>query len=140
MPMMRKDTKIGLSLGGGYMREGAMLLTEKDFPLFIGDFKPGFAGALVTKVKLGNVVDFSLMPAWIYQSGTMDSHAAVQIPMSLILKLGDVVQISAELGDVYRRSNIPSAVTKVAASRRAARSTSRSVRSLRMPARELRAS
>jgi len=98
MPMMKKDTKVGISLGVGYMREGAMLLSEKDYPLFIGDFKPGFAGSLVTKVKLGSVVDFSLVPAWIYQSGTMDSHAAVQIPMSLILKLGDVVQTSADLG------------------------------------------
>ena len=44
------------------------------------------------------MVDFSLVPAWIYQSGTMDSHTAVQIPMSLILKLGDVVQTSADLG------------------------------------------
>jgi hypothetical protein len=98
MPMMRKDSKVGVSLGVGYMREGAMLLSEKDYPLFVGDFKPGFAGSLVTKVKLGSVVDFSLVPAWIYQSGTMDSHKAVQIPMSLILKLGDVVQTSADLG------------------------------------------
>ena len=86
----------------GNMREGAMLLSEKDYPLFVGDFQPGFAGSLVTKVKLGNVVDFSLVPAWIYQSGAIDSHAAVQIPMSLILELGEVVQTSADLG-VHRR-------------------------------------
>jgi hypothetical protein len=98
MPMMKKDTQVGVSLGVGYMREGAMLLSEKDYPMFFGDFKPGFAGALVTKLKLGSVVDFSLVPAWVYQSGTMDSHQAVQIPMSLILKLGDVVQTSADLG------------------------------------------
>jgi hypothetical protein len=98
MPMMKKDTQVGLSVAFGYMREGAMLLSEKDYPMFYGDFKPGFAGSLVTKVKLGSVVDFSLVPAWIYQSGTMDSHTAVQIPMSLILKLGNVVQTSADLG------------------------------------------
>jgi hypothetical protein len=98
MPMMKKDTQVGLSLAFGYMREGAMLLSEKDYPMFFGDFKPGFAGSLVTKVKLGSIVDFSLVPAWVYQSGTMDSHQAVQIPMSLILKLGNVVQTSADLG------------------------------------------
>jgi hypothetical protein len=104
-PMMRKGTKIGLSLGAAYMREGAMLLSEKDFPLFVGDFKPGLTGALITKVKLGNVVDFSLTPALIYQSGTMESLNAVQVPMALILKLGDVAKVSAELavntGDNY---------------------------------------
>lgn len=97
-PMMRKGTKVGLSLGAAYMREGAMLLSEKDYPLFAGDFKPGLTGALITKVKLGNVVDFSLTPALIYQSGTMESLTAVQIPMALILKLGDVAKLSAELG------------------------------------------
>jgi hypothetical protein len=105
LPMMRKGTKIGLSLGAAYMREGAMLLSEKDFPLFTGDFKPGLTGALITKVKLGNVVDFSLTPALIYQSGTMESLNAVQVPMALILKLGDVAKVSAELavntGDNY---------------------------------------
>jgi hypothetical protein len=105
LPMMRKGTKIGLSLGAAYMREGAMLLSEKDFPLFRGDFKPGLTGALITKVKLGDVVDFSLTPALIYQSGTMESLNAVQVPMALILKLGDVAKVSAELavntGDNY---------------------------------------
>jgi len=97
LPMMKK-TEVGVSLGVGYMREGAMLLSEKDYPFFVGDFQPGFAGALITKVRLSNVVDFSLVPAWVYQSGTMSSHQAVQLPMSLILKLGDVVQTSADLG------------------------------------------
>lgn len=97
LPMMKK-TEVGVSLGVGYMREGAMLLSEKDYPMFVGDFQPGFAGALITKVRLSNIVDFSLVPAWVYQSGTMASHEAVQLPMSLILKLGDVVQTSADLG------------------------------------------
>ena len=97
-----------------------MLLSEKDYPLFVGDFQPGFAGSLVTKVKLGNVVDFSLVPAWIYQSGAMDSHAAVQIPMSLILKLGEVVQTSADLG-CSPATNIPSKVPMAGALPRAAR-------------------
>ena len=46
-----------------------MLLSDKDFPLFVGDMKPGFAGALITKVKLSSLVDFSLLPAWVYQIG-----------------------------------------------------------------------
>jgi hypothetical protein len=99
------ESKIGLSLTGGYMREGAMLLTEKDFPLFVGDLKPGFAGALVTRVALASVVDFSLTPAWIFQSGTTNSHKAVQVPLALIIKVGSLAKLSTDLniatGDDY---------------------------------------
>lgn len=98
MPLIKNETEIGLSLTGAYMREGAMLLSDKDYPLFTGDLKPGFAGALITKVKLSSLLDFSLLPAWVYQSGTMKSHNAVQIPMSLIVKLADVVKVTADLG------------------------------------------
>src|SRR5665647_573161 len=44
MPFIKYETEVGLSLTAAYMREGAMLLSEKDFPLFVGDFQPGFAG------------------------------------------------------------------------------------------------
>ncbi|MBX3157529.1 MAG: hypothetical protein KF773_16260 [Deltaproteobacteria bacterium] len=98
MPFMKYDAEIGLLATVAYMREGALLLSEKDFPLFAGDFKPGFVGGLTTKVKLSNLVDFSLVPTWVYQSGTTASHQAVQLPTSLILKLGDVVKVAADLG------------------------------------------
>ena len=107
LPLMpsKGENKIGLSLTGGYMREGAMLLTEKDFPLFAGDFKPGFAGALVTRVALASVVDFSLTPAWVFQSGTTNSHKAIQVPMALIIKAGSLIKLSTDLniatGDDY---------------------------------------
>lgn len=108
LPGTKYDTEIGLSLTGAYMREGAMLLSDKDFPLFVGDFQPGFAGGLIMKVKLSNAVDFSLLPQWIFQSGSVDSHKAVQIPMSLILKAGSLLAVSADLavntGDDYHFS------------------------------------
>jgi hypothetical protein len=34
----------------------------------------------------------------VFQGGETDSHAAVQLPMSLILKLGDLVQTAADIG------------------------------------------
>lgn len=107
LPLMpsKGENKIGLSLTGGYMREGAMLLTEKDFPLFTGDFKPGFAGALVTRVALASVVDFSLTPAWVFQAGSTNSHKAVQVPMALIIKAGSLIKLSTDVniatGDDY---------------------------------------
>jgi hypothetical protein len=95
---MTKDTEVGVLLTGAYMREGAMLLSEKDFPLFTGSFHPGFAGGIRTRVKLGSVIDFNLNPAWVIQSGEMENLTAVQIPMSLVLGIGDVAKLSAELG------------------------------------------
>jgi hypothetical protein len=91
-------TETGLGLTFGYMHEGAMLLSEKDYPLFEGDYKAGFMGTLITKLKLGSLVSLSLVPAWVYQGGTTQSHAAVQLPASLIIKLGELVQTSADLG------------------------------------------
>jgi hypothetical protein len=93
-----QDTDLGLVLTGAYMREGAMLLSEKDFPLYIGDFKPGLDLGIRAKLKLSSLLDFSLVPVFVYQSGTEESLSAVQIPMSTIVKLGDVLKVSADLG------------------------------------------
>lgn len=100
-----KGTEIGLSMTLAYMREGAMLLSEKDYPLFLGDFKPGIAGGLITKVKLGKTVDFSLLPSYVYQSGSAESLTAIQVPMSLILSVGKPLQLSADLG-VFTGDNL----------------------------------
>lgn len=93
-----KGTEAGLILTGAYMREGAMLLSEKDYPLFIGDFKPGFAGGLRMKAKLSSVIDFSLVPVWVYQAGSSEAAQAVQIPMSTIVAVGETLKVSVDLG------------------------------------------
>ncbi|HWO19884.1 MAG TPA: hypothetical protein VNO30_13955 [Kofleriaceae bacterium] len=98
LPGLKYDTEIGLLLSVAYLREGALLLSEKDYPLFTGSFKPGFVVGPIMKVKLSSVVDFSLLPVWMYQSGETESLEAVQIPMSTIIKLGDVVKTSVDLG------------------------------------------
>ena len=97
-PKMWDGSEVGLVLSGAYMREGAMLLSEKDFPLFVGDFQPGFSAGLITKVKLSSVIDFSTTPVFVYQSGTDDALTAVQIPVSTILKVGSLLALSADLG------------------------------------------
>jgi hypothetical protein len=98
MPEQADGTEAGLILTGAYMREGAMLLSEKDFPLFVGDFKPGFAGGLRMKAKLSSVVDFSLTPQWVFQAGSSESAQAVQVPMSAIVALGETLEVSVDLG------------------------------------------
>jgi hypothetical protein len=89
---------VGLVLTGAYMREGAMLLSDKDFPLFVGDFQPGFAGGVAAQLKLSSLLAVSLTPSWVYQSGSEESLAAVQIPASAIVKLGSLLKVSADAG------------------------------------------
>lgn len=98
LPFMKYETEIGLLATFAYLRERALLLSDKDYPLFTGDFQPGFVLGPIMKVKLSTVVDFSLTPVWLYQSGAEESVEAVQIPLSLIVKLGDVVKTSVDLG------------------------------------------
>lgn len=98
LPGLKLDTEIGLALTLGYMREGAMLLSPNDYPLFLGDFKPGIALGPIAQVKLSSLVDFSFLPQWVYQAGTDNAADGVKIPMSLILKLGDVAKLAADVG------------------------------------------
>jgi hypothetical protein len=92
------ETEVGLVLSGAIMREGAMLLSERDFPLFVGDFKPGFSTGVMAKVKLSSLIDFATVPVFVYQSGTEEALTAVQIPTSTILSVGSLVKVSADLG------------------------------------------
>jgi hypothetical protein len=94
LPFTHYETEIGLSLTAAYMHDGAMLLSDKDFPVFTGDYKPGFAVGPIAKVKLSTVVDFAMTPVFVYQGGL----EAVQLPTSLIVKLGSLVQASADVG------------------------------------------
>ncbi|MBA3456813.1 MAG: hypothetical protein H0T42_27235 [Deltaproteobacteria bacterium] len=101
--MLRLDatlprSSLGVTLTTAYMREGAMLLSEKDFPLFVGDFQPGISGGILAKLRLGSLLDFALVPAFAFQKGTNENYTAIQIPTSLIIKLGSLLKVSADLG------------------------------------------
>jgi len=91
-------TRLGVTLTTAYMREGAMLLSEKDFPLFAGDFQPGISAGVVTALRLGSLLDFALVPSFAFQKGNTENLTAIQIPMSLIVKLGSLLKVSADLG------------------------------------------
>jgi hypothetical protein len=89
---------VGVSFTGAMMRNGAMLLSEKDFPLFAGDFHPGFATAIPLKIRLGSLLDFKLVPAVVLQKSDTEYLDAIQIPMSLVIKLGSLIKLSTDLG------------------------------------------
>jgi hypothetical protein len=80
------------------MHEGALLLSERDFPLFVDGFHPGLVVGLVTKVKLGSIVDFNLLPVWTTQMGETESRQGIQVPMDLTIKLGSLVKLALEVG------------------------------------------
>src|SRR5438105_185506 len=63
-----------------------------------GDLKPMFDAGLLMNVKLSSVVDFSLVPVFVWQSGSAENLQAVQIPTSLILAIGSLVKVSADFG------------------------------------------
>lgn len=92
------DTTIGVLVSGGYMREGAMLLSDKDYPKFTGGFEPGLTAGATAKIKLSSLLDFSTVPVFVYQHGRMASLTAVQIPASIVVKLGSVLKLSADAG------------------------------------------
>jgi hypothetical protein len=92
------ETDLTLILSGAYMREGAMLLSAKDFPLFVGDFQPGFTAGSHVRIKLSSLVDFTTAPVFVYQSGSADALTAVQLPTSTVVALGSLVRVSADLG------------------------------------------
>ncbi|HEX4419733.1 MAG TPA: hypothetical protein VH165_17590 [Kofleriaceae bacterium] len=104
MPFIKNDIDLGLSLAVSYMHDGAVLLSEKDYPLFTGDFHPGFNGALIMKVKLSDLFDFSLLPAWVWQKEGDGSLTAFQMPSALIIKLGNALKLSIDLS-IYTGNN-----------------------------------
>ena len=63
-----------------------------------GGFQPGFAGGLITKIKLSSLLDFALLPTWVFQKGEMESLQAVQIPLALQVALGSLLKLNLELG------------------------------------------
>lgn len=93
-----KDTDSALILTAAYMTEGAMLLSEKDFPFFVGDYEPGVAGGLDMRAKMSSVIDVKLAPQFVYQSGSAEGLQAVQVPISTVVKLGETLKVSADLG------------------------------------------
>lgn len=93
-----KKSEIGLTVTGAYAHDGALLLSERDFPLYTGGFHPGLVLGLVTKVKLGSVVDFNFLPVWTSQYGDDDTKQGVQVPLDLTISLGSLVKVALELG------------------------------------------
>ena len=91
-------TRLGLTLRGAYMREGAMLLSPRDFPAYTGSFQPGLGAGVITDIKLSSLLSLATTPLFIYQSGDTEAITAIQVPLSTVVKLGSLLKVSADLG------------------------------------------
>lgn len=98
LPGLSYETQIGLQLRAAYMHEGAMLLSDRDFPLFVDGFKPGLGAGLITRIKASSLLELNLLPQLSWQAGSDGSHGGMQIPFDFTLKLGSVVKLALELG------------------------------------------
>ncbi len=96
MPGLKYETSVGLALGLAYMREGALLLSEKDYPLFLGDFQPGTSIGMLTRIRLSSVVDFNFNPVVLLQKGEVENLSAIQIPLAVVLKAGSLLKLGLE--------------------------------------------
>lgn len=100
---VRPEYSLGKVLGAGLMlgmlRQEAVLLSEKDFPLYVGDLT--FAAGIGPFVKFkGLGVDFALQPSLVYQAAGSagDAVTAVQVPVAASLALSDLLKVSVETG------------------------------------------
>lgn len=92
------ESTVGLAVSLAYMHEGAMLLSDKDFPVYTGDFQPGVTAGAIARLKLSELLKISLLPVWVHQSGSNGALDALQLPASLVIKLADIVKVSADAG------------------------------------------
>ena len=87
-----KTLGVGLTLGA--MRQGAFLLSEKDYPYYRGKLSLGTALGPYLRLDLYGVY-LSVVPQVVLQYG---SGVAAQIPISARVKLLDLLAVSADAG------------------------------------------
>lgn len=87
-----KTLGVGATLG--LMREGAFLLSEKDYPYYHGRLTFGTAVGPYVRFDMFGVY-LSVLPQIVWQAGT---GAAAQIPISAKIKLGSLLEVAADAG------------------------------------------
>ena len=99
--MLRPELRLGSTIGAfvdiGFMTYGAVLLSEKDIPFYAGDYE--FASRIGPWVKFkANVVNLSILPAVVFQNGSPEKIAGFQLPVNAMLRAGEMLKVSADLG------------------------------------------
>jgi hypothetical protein len=98
-PELALGKLIGAGLTLGFLRERAVLLSEKDYPAYFGDLT--FAAAIGPWVKLkGFGLDFALQPSLVYQAAgdTGEAVTGLQLPVAASLSLSTLLKVAVEAG------------------------------------------
>ncbi len=85
---------LGLGATLGFMRDGAFLLSEKDYPYFHGPFRFGTAVGPYLRLDMFGL-QVTLLPSVVWQAGT---GTAGQLPLTAVLKLGSLLELAADAG------------------------------------------
>jgi hypothetical protein len=97
----RGEIKLGGTIGAGvtvgFLRYGAFLLSDKDYPLYAGDLNFGMSLGPWLKLKTG-VVNLAFVPAFVYQAGDPESITGIQVPVSAMIRAGNALKLSADVG------------------------------------------
>ena len=104
---VRPDVSLGGMLGVGLtlgmLRERAMLLSEKDAPIYLGDLKFGVGVGPYMKIKKFGL-DLNVAPSVVYQAGSDDGMGgntavtAIQVPAAAAVSVGKMLKASVEVG------------------------------------------
>jgi hypothetical protein len=95
-PTVNLDKQFGIDLKAGFLTEGAVLLSEKDAPIYIGDLKLAAKVGPWLKFKMGGI-ELNLLPQIVFQA-TDDKIVALQLPTSAAVSLGETLKVGLELG------------------------------------------
>lgn len=106
--MARPELRLGQTIGAfvdvGFLKAGAVLLSDKDYPAYVEDADYEAAARVGPWIKLkANVVYLSFQPQVVYQAkggGEMgdESILGAQVPINAMLRAGEALKVSADLG------------------------------------------
>ena len=96
-PEINLGSMIGAGVTVGMLRQGAFLLSPKDFPLYAGDLKFGAAIGPWIKFKYSGI-EFKTTPQVVYHATEPESLMGLQVPISAAVGLGKALKVSLETG------------------------------------------
>jgi len=95
-PELALGKALGLRVQLGMLKERAVLLSEKDAPIYVGDLH--FATTVGPWLKIKRFgLDLATAPSIVYEGGD-DSVTGLQVPVSAAVALGTLVKASVDAG------------------------------------------
>jgi len=100
--MARVELRLGATIGAfaeaGFLKHGAVLLTDQDAPIYVDDADYDFAARIGPWVRVkGGPVYLSFDPAFAYQAGD-PGITGIQFPVTALFRAGTVAHAGAQVG------------------------------------------